>query len=301
MQNTKTTKASKEKLSPLTIMLFTVLTCYVVVLLIMFVWIFLTASKAYMGDYYPLDDSKPNVMGWPKKFVLFDNIAEINTGFAKFTLVGMAMNTLLYAAGCSLAKVVVTCVVAYLCARYDNWFSKLVYNVVIVAMIVPIVGSQAAEIKMAKELWLHDEIWGMWLMRANFLGLYFLVFYSVFKGMPKGYYEAAKIDGANDWQIMVGIAFPLVKYTFLSIFLIIFIEYWNDYITPSLFLPSYATLSLGLYYQSQGKELGDGKTYLQNVPYLMATVVLVTTPVIILFSIFSQRLMGNLSVGGLKG
>ncbi|MBQ4053218.1 MAG: hypothetical protein IJD33_02655, partial [Clostridia bacterium] len=105
----------------------------------------------------------------------------------------------------------------------------------------------------------------------------------------------------NDWQIMVDIAFPLVKYTFLSIFLIVFIEYWNDYITPSLFLPSYATLSLGLYYQSQGKELGDGKTYLQNVPYLMATVVLVTTPVIILFSIFSQRLMGNLSVGGLKG
>ena len=301
MQNTKIAKASKEKLSPLTITLFTVLLCYAVVLIIMFVWVFLTASKAYFGDFYSMTDEKPNVMGWPKKFVLFDNIAEINKGFADFTLLEMALNTILYAAGCSLSKVVVTCVVAYLCARYDNWFSKIVYNVVIVAMIVPIVGSQAAEMKMAKEMMIYNQIWGMWLMRANFLGMYFLVFYSVFKGMPKGYYEAAKIDGANDWQIMVGIALPLVKYTFLSIFLIVFIEYWNDYIIPSLFIPDYTTLSLALYYQSQGKELGNGKTYLQNVPYLMATVLLVTTPVIILFSVFSQRLMGNLSVGGLKG
>jgi ABC-type glycerol-3-phosphate transport system permease component len=203
--------------------------------------------------------------------------------------------------GCALFKVVVTCVVAYLCARYDNWFSRVIYSIVVVTMIIPIVGSQAAEIQMAKEFNFYDQIWGMWLMRSNFLGMYFLVFYSVFKSMPNGYYEAAKIDGANDWKIMCEIALPLVKFTFLSIFLIIFIEYWNDYLIPNLYLPNYKTLSLALYQQSQGQELKGDMTYLQYVPYVMATVLLVTIPVIVVFCIFSERLMGNLSVGGLKG
>ena len=288
------------KFSPLTITLFALLVVYVVIMVILFSWVFITASKSYYGDYFDHPTLGKNIIGLPLKFMLFENIAEINAGFADGdTLISMAVNTILYSAGCALFKVVVTCVGAYLCARYDKWFSRLVYSVVIVTMIIPIVGSQAAEIQMAKELRLYNEIWGMWLMRSNFLGMYFLVFHSVFKSMPNGYYEAAKIDGADDWKIMCDIAFPLVKNTFLSIFLIIFIEYWNDYLIPNLYLPDYKTLSLALYQQSRGQELKVRS--LQYVPYVMTTVLLVTIPVIVVFSIFSERLMGNLSVGGLKG
>lgn len=292
-------KLKKTKFSPLTVVLFVLLTVYVLFMLALFLWVFLTASKAYYGDYFDHPKVGKNIVGLPLKFMLFDNIKEINKGFADGTLVSMAVNTVLYSVGCSLFKVVVTCVVAYLCARYNNWFSRLIYTIVVVTMIIPIVGSQAAEIQMAKELLLYDEIWGMWLMRSNFLGMYFLVFYSVFKSMPDGYYEAAKIDGANDWKVMCNIALPLVKFTFLSIFLIVFIEYWNDYLIPNLYLPSYKTLSLALYQQSRGQELKVRR--LQYVPYVMATVLLVTIPVIAVFCVFSERLMGNLSVGGLKG
>jgi ABC-type glycerol-3-phosphate transport system permease component len=302
MKNVKAFRATKTKLSPLTISLLIVLTAYVLFMLALFTWAILTASKAYIDDYSAFTIEGPdNILGLPKKFMLFDNLGQVNEGFANYTLMSMAINTVAYSVGCALAKVVVTCVVAYLCARYDNWFSKLIYFVVIITMIVPVIGSQAAEIQMAKELMLYNQLWGMWLMRANFLGMYFLVFHSVFKSMPKGYYEAAKIDGASDMQIMIRIAFPLVKFTFLSIFLIIFIEYWNDYLIPNLFLPDYKTLSLALYQQSQGQELKGTMTHLQQVPYVMATVLLVVTPVIILFAVFSDRLMGNLAVGGIKG
>ena len=230
---------------------------------------------------------------------LFDNIALINDGFADFTLVDMFINTILYSVGCSLSKVIVTCLVAYLCARYENWFSKIIYTIVIVTMIVPVVGSQAAEIKLAKIFNLYNSIFGMWLMRANFLGMYFLVFYAVFKAMPKGYYEAARIDGANDMQVMIKVALPLASLTFLSIFLILFIEYWNDYLIPNLYLPDGKTLSLGLYQQFQSQELENVR--ISKVPYVMASVLCVTVPVILIFAIFSKRLMGNMSVGGLKG
>lgn len=302
MQKSKVFKNSKTKFSPLTAVLFTVLIAYVMIMLIMLTWVVLTASKEYYFDYSSFDpDVPPNPIGLPKKFVLFQNISEINNGFADATLVEMALYTVLYSLGCSLSKVIVTSLVAYLCARYENWFSKVVYTAVIVSMIVPVVGNQAAEIQLAKELLLYDEIWGMWLMRANFLGMYFLVFYSVFKSMPKGYYEAARIDGANDMQVMIKIALPLVKYTFLTIFLILFIEYWNDYLIPNLYLPSYKTISLALYQQSRNQELKGNMRHLQYEPYVMATVLLVTVPVITLFAVFSKRLMGNLTVGGLKG
>lgn len=291
---------SRNKFTPLTICLFIILVLYVLFLLGIFAWVFTTASKAYVDDYASYTEGvKSNIIGWPKKFELFNNIALINDGFADYTLIDMALNTILYALGCSLSKVVVTCIVAYLCARYENWFSKVIHSTVIISMIVPIVGSQAAEIKLAQELHLYNSMIGMWIMRANFLGLYFLVFYAVFMSMPKGYYEAARIDGANDMQVMVKVALPLAKLTFLSIFLILFIEYWNDYLIPNLYLPNYKTLSLALYHQAQSQELENTK--IARVPYVMASVLCVTVPVIIIFAIFSKRLMGNMSVGGLKG
>ena len=292
-------KETKNKLSPLTVALFVVLALYVLFLVTVFLWVFLTASKGYR-DYRPLGNKvPPNLIGLPKEFKLFENISEINNGFADLTLIKMAWYTLLYALGCSLIKVIVTCMVAYLCARYENKFSRIIYVIVIVTMIIPVVGNQAAEIQLARELNLYDNMLGMWLMRANFLGMYFLVFYSVFKSMPKGYYEAARIDGANDWQVMIKVALPLVKYTFFSIFLILFIEYWNDYLIPNLYLPSYRTLSLALYQQSGGQYLKN--LNLNKDTYVMASTLCVTVPAIVIFAIFSKKLMGNMSVGGIKG
>lgn len=296
------TKSIKTKFTPLTVILFVILSVYVLLMLALFTWVLLTASKAYYGDYSSFDPAyADNIIGLPRKFMLFQNMMEINSGFAEGTLITMAWDTILYSVGCAFFKVVVTCLVAYLCSRYQNWFSRLVYSIVVVTMIIPIVGSQAAEIQMAKEMNFYNNIWGMWFMRSNFLGMYFLVFYSVFKSMPNGYYEAATIDGANDWRVMWNVAFPLVRFTFLSIFLVVFIEYWNDYLVPNLYLPDHKTLSLALYQQSQGQSLKGDMTHLQYVPYIMTTVLIVTVPVIVVFCVFSERLMGNLSVGGLKG
>ena len=166
----KASRATKNKFSPLTVTLLTILSAYALFMFVMLFWALLTGSKAYSGDYAPsvlIPGGKANLIGWPKKFKLFDNIKVVNDIFPEVTLVKSAWYTLLYAGGCALVKVSVTCIVAYLCVRYKNWFSQIVYITVIVTMIVPVVGSQAAEIQMAKDLQLYNKIWGMWLMRAN--------------------------------------------------------------------------------------------------------------------------------------
>lgn len=73
------------------------------------------------------------------------------------------------------------------------------HTTVLITMVIPVVGSLPAEIRMAQSLGLYDQIWGMWILKANFLGMYFLVFYNIFKALPASYTEAAKIDGAREY------------------------------------------------------------------------------------------------------
>ena len=149
---------------------------------------------------------------------------------------------------------------------------------------------------MAKALGLFDKFYGLWLMKANFLGLYFLVFHGIFKTLPMAYTEAAKIDGAGNLAVLLRIILPLVRNTFFTIMLINFIAFWNDYQTPLIYMPSYPTIALGMFYMASTTENG-----LSTVPMRMTGAMLMLIPILVLFLCFHKRLLGNLTVGGLKG
>ena len=84
----------------------------------------------------------------------------------------------------------------------------------------------------------------------------------------------------------------LVKNVFFTIFLLNFITYWNDYQTPLLFLKSMPVLSYGLYLITQSNAY---------VPMIMAAATVVLAPVVLIFIFANKKLMGNLTVGGVKG
>jgi ABC-type glycerol-3-phosphate transport system permease component len=128
------------------------------------------------------------------------------------------------------------------------------------------------------------------------MGLYYLLFHAAFKNLSWGYAEAAEIDGASEWTIMVKIMFPLVASTFGVIMLLFFISYWNDYMTPLLYLPSYPTIAVGLYkfYSAPGQQTG-------LIPMQLTGCMLVMVPILIIFIIFRNKIMSNVAIGGLKG
>ena len=136
----------------------------------------------------------------------------------------------------------------------------------------------------------------LWIMKANFLGIYFLVFHAEFKGIPKEYAEAAKIDGAGNFTILFRIMLPLVRNTIFVIMLIKFIEFWNDYQTPLVFLPSYPTLAYGVFTLAT-----TSINKMSTVPMRMASAVMMLIPILVVFLIFQKKIMSNVSVGGIKG
>ena len=183
-----------------------------------------------------------------------------------------------------------------MCARFPYKFSKIVHTTVIVVMIIPIVGALPAEIRMAMTLKLYDHVWGLWIMKANFLGLYFLVFYGVFKALPMAYTEAAKIDGAGNLGVLIRIVLPLVRNTFFTVMLINFITFWNDYQTPLIFMPSHPTVALGMFHMAS-----TTISTLATIPMRMTGAMLLLVPILIVFLLTHKRLMGNLTMGGIKG
>ena len=291
---TKKSGAGRGKTSPFFVVLFVLLAIYSLILIGLLVWAMISAFKTPR-------DFQTNPVGLPEKIV--NNFGEaiklykIQVGgvkgrprYAMFPQ--MLYNSVMYSVGCALFNTIVICLTAYCCARYKYRLSKIVYAVVLVTMTIPIVGSLPSQIQVAQTLRIYNEIWGMWLQSASFLGLYFLVFYETFASLPNSFFEAARIDGADDLSLIFRIALPLAKNVFLTIFLLNFITYWNDYQTPLLFLKSMPVLSYGLYLITQSNAY---------VPMIMAAATVVLAPVIVIFIFANKKLMGNLTVGGIKG
>lgn len=198
--------------------------------------------------------------------------------------------------GCAFFNTLVPCVTAYCCARFNKKLSSILYTANIVTMILPIVGSLPAELQMARTLGLYDQIWGLWIMKANFLGTYFLVFHAGFRSLPLTYTEAAEIDGAGSFRIFFRIILPLVKNIFFTVLLVNFIAFWNDYQVPLLYMPRYPTLANGVYMLATTTE-----NNLATVPMRMTGAMLLFLPIFCLFVIFQKRLLGSLTMGGIKG
>lgn len=292
-------KNGRQKLfSPLFLFLFVILAFYSLVLLVLFAWGLMTSVRENIGFIQSPFTFEGGLKfeNYLTVFLKFKITVEgTNGGYKDVYLENMFVNSLAYAFGCSLVNTFVTCTVAYVASRFKFRICKFLYVLVIVVLALPIVGNLPAEIDMAKMLGIYGTMWGMYIMRAAFIGPYFLVFAAIFSGVPKDYSEAGYIDGANDFHVFFHIMLPLVKDTFMTIFLLNFIGYWNDYSIPLIYLPDNPPLALGLY-----KFNASTDNEISSVPMKMAGCFMVTLPIFIIFVVFQKKLMGNLSMGGLK-
>lgn len=291
------TGATKTAFSPLTVVLLIVLILYALTLIGLLFWAVITSFKSQA-------EFRINILGFPDKWVW--NYGEVfrsfqvpvmaEDGTRYVSMGGMILNSVIYSFGCAIASTITPCITAYLCAKFPFRFSKVVYFIVIVTMALPIVGSLPSEMLVARTFGVYDRIWLLWIMKANFLGIFFLVFHAEFKGIPKEYTEAAKIDGAGNFTILFRIMLPLVRNTIFVIMLIKFIEFWNDYQTPLVFLPSYPTLAYGVFTLAT-----TSINKMSTVPMRMASAVMMLIPILVVFLIFQKKIMSNVSVGGIKG
>ena len=193
----------------------------------------------------------------------------------------------------SLFCVATQVITAYAVAKYNFKGKNIIYSVAIIVMILPIIGSLASEVQIADAFGFRNSVLGVCLMRCKYTGIYFLVFYATFKSLSWSYAEAAQIDGASHFGTFFRIMLPLIKGTIFAVFILLFIEHWNDYYTPLVFLPEKPTLSYGLF---TFQDDNAGSTPLQFSACFLASI-----PILLVFIAFKDKIMGNVTMGGIKG
>lgn len=207
----------------------------------------------------------------------------------------MMAYSLLYAGGCAFMQTLCCMLVGYATSKFNYKFNGVLTAFVIIALNLPIVGNLPSTLVIFKAFNLNDNLVGVWISKFYFISVYFMVFRAAFKSISPAYSEAAKIDGAGNLKVFLSIMIPLIKGTFTTIFLLLFVVYWNDYGTPLMLLPSYPTISLGLYYY---RFRSSAKT--QDTPSQLAGCLTAFIPILIIFILFRNKLMGNVTMGGLK-
>ena len=287
--------------SPLVITLLILMILYVISFVYPILW---ALSTSFKNMEFWMMEMNPNALPPSLDFSNYVTVVKELTvqttvagkGYRDVAIPEMFFNTVVYVFGTAFFSTLAPCVVGYAAGRFNFKFNSVLTGTVIVSMTLPIVGSTPSMLRIVKLLGLFDNQIGPWIMGMSYLGMYYLIFHSFFKGVPKEYSEAAQIDGASNLRIFLLIILPMAAGTFLTVFLLQCISLWNNYQTTLMYMPSYPTLALGLYFFKFG-----GQTIYTEPPYEMAGALLLAIPVVVVFAIFSDRIMGKVSMGGIKG
>ena len=266
---------------------FTIFVAYAVSLLTPFVWMLITSFKS-VGEF-----NAGNIFGLPKD-MKFDNIIQVLKyeieGQSILSMLGMSILTTVLG---TVISVGLSAISAYCVAKYRFPGRKIILGAAIFTMIVPIVGTLPAQVKMMDTLGINDSIFGVLFLYSGCFGFNFIMLHSSFETISWGYAEAAQMDGANRFQILFRVMIPLAKGPIIAVCILQAIILWNDYSTPFLFMNSLKTLAVGL--NSLQTEMQE------QYPLIFSAVMVAVIPIVILFACFQKTIIKNTVAGGLKG
>ena len=266
---------------------------YALILVLPMIWLFINSFKGGLEYLDNISEAKP--FAWPEKF-LFNNYGKAFSMFnyGDTTFFGMLGNSLWYVAVVTFEGVFFSACTGYVMAKYRFVGRDVIFSIAIISMTIPIVGSLGASFRLAYDLNIYNTPLQPILSCAGGFGFNFLILHAFFKSMPWSYSEAVFIDGGNHFTAFFKVMLPMAVAPMLTLAIISAIGAWNDYSSVILFLPDYPTISAGLYFVKDD-------LIKQSSPVYFAQLILSMVPIITVFAIFSDKIMTNLSVGGLKG
>lgn len=260
---------------------------WALVVLFPFYWMVLTSFKSY-GSY--------NSEYIPKLFVSSPTLENYISAFSEVNLAGYFGNTVLFTVITTGVMLLVTILAAYAFARLKFKGKNIVFTLFLSLMMIP------------NELVVITNFVTItnWNLRNTFMGLilpsitsvfYIYLLKENFEQVPEELYKAAKVDGLSDWEYLWKVLLPVCSPTVVTITILKVIECWNSYVWPRLITDNekYYLVSNGI---QEIRENGFGR---ENIPAMMAAVVVISIPLIILFLLFHNKIMEGVKRGGTKG
>ena len=237
-----------------------------------------------------------NKNAFPKKF-RFENYAQaFKLLQANDTdLITMLVNSLWLCLGRTFISAYFLATCAYAFSKYNFWGKKVIWAVLILTLMLPLYGGSATKMKLIHAIGLYDNPLYPLLISVSIQGTLLPIMRSYFDGISWEYAEAAQIDGASKYRVLFEVMIPLAMPCLGSLMILGLISSWNDYTTALYFLPSFPTITTGLYLYAETSK------YSINYPVYFAGIMLTCIPTLLLFIFAQKKIMSNIAMGGLKG
>ena len=263
------------------------LSVWALIVLFPFYWMLLTSVKSY-GAY--------NAEHVPAFFTLSPTLQNYKDAFTTVPLLGYLINTVIFTLATTVLMVVVSTLAAYAFARLRFKGKDLLFTLFLSLMMIPNELVVITNFVTITNMDLRNTFTGLILPSVTSV-FYIYLLKENFEQVPDELYKAAKVDGTSDLKYLLKVMVPICRPTIVTITILKVIECWNSYVWPRLITddPAYFLVSNGI---QEIRENGFGR---ENIPAMMAAVVVISVPLIVLFLIFRRKIMEGVSRGGMKG
>ena len=252
-----------------------------------FYWMILTSFKsyaAYNSEYIP------------KLYTLAPTFDNFVTAFTAVPLAKYFVNTLVFTLGTTALMMVVIVPAAFAFARLRFKGKDAVFTLLLALMMIPTELTVITNFVTVTELGGRNTFSGL-ILPSVMSVFYIYLLKENFAQIPDELYYAAKVDGTSDFKYMWKVVLPICRPTVVTVVILKVIECWNSYVWPRLITDEEAYFLVSNGIQSI-RENGFGR---ENIPAMMAAVVVISLPLIVLFLLFRNKIMQGVARGGLKG
>ena len=283
----KIEKAAERRKKVLNAVVYTFLGLWGIMVLFPFYWMVLTSVKSY-GSY--------NSEYIPKFITLTPTLENYADAFTAVPLARYFLNTVIFTLATTAIMLAVIIPAAFAFARLQFRGKNLVFTLFLSLMMIPNELVIITNYVTITNLDLRNSFTGLILPSVASV-FYIYLLKENFAQIPDELYYAAKVDGTTDWRYLWKVMLPICRPTLVTITILKIIECWNSYVWPRLVTddPMYYLVSGGI---QEIRENGFGR---ENIPAMMAAVVVISVPLVVLFLIFRNKIMEGVARGGTKG
>ena len=287
MDYEKLEKSAKAKGIVRNVVIYTLLILWAVMVLFPFYWMILTSVKSY---------SSYNSEYVPSFFTLSPTMQNYIDAFTTVSLGRYLWNTLIFTVITTAIMLIVITLAAFAFARLEFRGKNIAFALFLSLMMIPNELVIITNFVTITNLDLRNSFLGLILPSVTSV-FYIYLLRENFAQIPDELYYAAKVDGTSDLRYLRKVMIPICRPTLITIIILKVIECWNSYVWPRLITddPNYYLVSNGI---QEIRENGFGR---ENIPAMMAAVVVISVPLIVLFLVFRKKIMAGVSQGGVKG
>ncbi len=287
MEYDKIERAARRRSKAIKTVTYILLSLWALMVLFPFYWMILTSVKDY-GAY--------NSEYIPKLFTLSPTLENYARAFTAVPLGGYFINTIIFTVLTTGIMLVVTVLAAFAFSRLDFKGKDLAFTIFLALMMIPNELVVITNYVTITDLELRNTFLGLILPSVTSV-FYIYLLRENFAQIPDELYYAAKVDGTSDLKYLLKVMVPICRPTLVTVTILKVIECWNSYVWPRLVTDeeAYFLVSNGIQFI---RENGFGR---ENIPAMMAAVVVISVTLILLFLVFRKKIMEGVARGGTKG